>query len=364
MVMLGKKAKGVILLSKIVAVGTAVPPYAISQSNAKAFAEELFGSSNPLVERLMPIFEHTSIERRFISCSQSWFYEQHSFSERNKIYIEMACSLAKEAIERCLQKSDITVGEIEHLIFVSSTGIATPSIDAHLINQLGLSSHVKRTPIWGLGCAGGVAGLARAFEYAKAFPSSRVLFVAVELCSLTFRPQDLSKSNFVATALFADGAAAVLVTGDEVVTSMGAPTIVDSMSTIWPDSLDVMGWEVVEDGLQVVFSRDIPTIVQQQVKPVVDEFLGKQNISIDQITYMVSHPGGKKVLEAYASALALSKEHFHFAYEVLRQYGNMSSVTVLFVLEQVMRQSPRSAYGLMTALGPGFSSEALLLKWS
>jgi alkylresorcinol/alkylpyrone synthase len=351
-------------LSKIVAVGTAVPPYVLSQSDAKAFARDLYGNSLEQIDNMMSIFENTTIEKRYISCPPNWFREEHTYPERNEIYVKMACQLAEDAIRQCLEQSNIHAKQIDHIYFVSSTGIATPSIDAYLVNQLGLSLHIKRTPIWGLGCAGGVSGLSRAYEYTRCYPSSYVLFVAVELCSLTYRPQDNSKSNFVATSLFGDGAAAVLVVGDEVPLSKPVPTVVDSMSTIWPNSLDVMGWEVVEDGLKVIFSRDIPTIVHQQVKPVVDTFLAKCEITIDDIAYMISHPGGKKVLEAYQSALQLSKNKFSFSYDVLKYFGNMSSVTVLFVLQQVLLTVPTSGYGLMTALGPGFSSELLLLDWN
>ncbi|WP_037464489.1 type III polyketide synthase [Shimazuella kribbensis] len=352
------------VLSKIVAVGTAVPPYSLSQTDAKAFAGELFSGIFPQIERLMTIFENTAIQRRYISCPQEWFRSEHTFPERNELYIKMACQLAEDAIRQSLDQANTHPKDIDHIIFVSSTGIATPSIDAYLINQLGLSANIKRTPIWGLGCAGGVAGLARAYEYTKGFPDSRVLFVAVELCSLTFRPQDSSKSNFVATSLFADGAAAVLVVGDEIETTKHVPKVTGSCSAIWSDSLDVMGWGVVEDGLKVIFSRDIPTIVQQQVKPVVDRFLAGFQMTVNDLAFMVSHPGGLKVLEAYESALQISKEKFSFSYEVLKQFGNMSSVTVLFVLQQVLQLSPTKGYGLMTALGPGFSSELLLLDWN
>ncbi|MCH5585687.1 type III polyketide synthase [Shimazuella sp. AN120528] len=351
-------------MSKIVAVGTAVPPYELSQSDAKAFAEELFGGSLEQMDRMMTIFENTAIEKRYISCPPDWFSRRHTFPERNEKYTQMTCQLAEDAIRQCLEQSNTHPKQIDHIYFVSTTGIATPSIDAHLINQLGLSTHIKRTPIWGLGCAGGVSGLSRAYEFAKSYPDSRVLFVAVELCSLTYRPQDNSKSNFVATSLFGDGAAAVLVVGENVIPNRNGPTIVDSMSTIWPDSLDVMGWEVVDDGLKVIFSRDIPSIVHEQVKPVVDTFLAKCEIKLEDITYMISHPGGKKVLEAYESALQLSKDKFIYAYDVLKYFGNMSSVTVLFVLQQVLQTNPTSGYGLMTALGPGFSSELLLLDWN
>jgi alkylresorcinol/alkylpyrone synthase len=308
------------------------------------------------------VFDHAAIDRRFLSCPVEWFCETHTFAERNAIYTQMACQLAAEAIQQCLQQTNVTADQIDHLIFVSTTGIATPSIDAHLINQLGFSSHIRRTPIWGLGCAGGVAGLSRAYEYATGFPSSRVLLVAVELCSLTFRPQDRDKSNFIATSLFGDGAAAVLVVGDEIEVPQ-APVVVDSLSTLWPDSLDVMGWDVVEDGLKVVFSKDIPTIVRQQVKPLVDGFLAHCQVPIEEITYMISHPGGKKVLAAYEQALGLPAEKFMFSYDVLRHFGNMSAVTVLFVLQKVLESNLKTGYGLMTTLGPGFSSELLLIRW-
>jgi alkylresorcinol/alkylpyrone synthase len=361
---LGKKQKGFIVVSKIVAVGTAVPPYVLSQSDAKTFAQQLFPISYPQTEKLMNIFDNTAIDKRYISCEVDWFRNEHTFTQRNQIYVETACKLAEDAVRSCLEQANINQKDIDHIFFVSTTGLATPSIDAYLINQLGMRKHMKRTPIWGLGCAGGVAGLSRAYEYTKAFPDSRVLFVAVELCSLTFRPQDLTKSNFVATSLFGDGAAAVLIAGDEVSLTGHAPSVIDSMSTIWPNSLDVMGWEVVEDGLKVIFSRDIPKIVQRQVKEVVDTFLDRCKLTIDQIDYMVSHPGGVKVLEAYESALEVSKGKFSFAYDVLQKFGNMSSVTVLFVLQQVLQTEPTSGYGLMTALGPGFSSELLLLDWN
>jgi alkylresorcinol/alkylpyrone synthase len=346
-------------LSKIVSIGTAVPPYELQQTEAKSFAQQIFGD---LEEHLLAVFDHAAIDRRFISCPVEWYWETHTFAERNALYIQMASTLAAEAVQHCLQQANVRADQIDHLIFVSTTGIATPSIDAYLINQLGFSPHIRRTPIWGLGCAGGVAGLSRAYEYTKGFPTARVLLVTVELCSLTFCPQDHEKSNIVATSLFGDGAAAVLVVGDEI-EAAHAPVIVDSLSTLWLDSLEVMGWDVVEDGLKVVFSKDIPIIVHQQVKPLVDRFLAHCHVSLEDIVSMISHPGGKKVLAAYEQALALSNEKFRFSYDILRQYGNMSSATVLFVLQQVMETKPKTGFGLMTTLGPGFSSELLLLRW-
>jgi alkylresorcinol/alkylpyrone synthase len=262
-----------------------------------------------------------------------------------------------------LKEAEISAQQVDHLIFVSTTGLATPSLDAYLINRLQMSPHIKRTPIWGLGCAGGVAGLSRAFEYVKAFPEQTVLLVALELCGLTFRQSDHSKSNFVATSLFSDGAAAALISGRKDIKRNG-PSILATESMIWPHSTDVMGWDIEDDGLKVIFSKDIPTIVRQKVRPVVDRFLQKSNLHLEQVDSFISHPGGRKVLEAYEKALEVPAEKFHHAYEVLRDYGNMSSATVLFVLERVLKKHHRKdSYGLMTALGPGFSSELALLHW-
>lgn len=353
-------------MAKVIAVGTAVPEYTLRQEEARRFAHELFSDSFSNIDRLLTIFENTAIATRHFSRPREWFEVEHSFAERNEAYIETACRLGEEAIQRCLAQTGVLPSEIDHLYFVSTTGLATPSIDAHLINRLGMNRHVKRTPIWGLGCAGGVVGLARAGEYAKAFPKSKVLLVAIELCGLTFRRNDLSKSNLVATSLFADGAAAVLVVGEEaeIPYPIEGPHIVSTMSTLFPESLDVMGWDVTDDGLKVVFSKDIPTIVSQQIRPVVESFLAETGLEMEQLEHFIAHPGGMKVIQAYHEALGKSSHSFRRAYEVLNQYGNMSSATVLFVLERELQEShDYGSYGLVTALGPGFSAEMALLRW-
>ncbi|WP_044641013.1 type III polyketide synthase [Risungbinella massiliensis] len=351
-------------MAQVIAVGTAVPPFQIDQSTIREFAKRMFQDRFSDIERYLPIFENTNIERRSFSKPIEWFEEVHHFPTRNEAYVEMASKLAIEAIQKCIEKSPFTLEQIDHLFFVSSTGLSTPSIDAHLINQLQLKRNIRRTPIWGLGCAGGVAGLSRAYEYVTAFPDQIAVVVTVELCGLTFRRNDLSKSNLVATSLFADGAAAVLVAGRKVSLQEIYPIIHSSHSTIWYNSLDVMGWDVAEDGLQVVFSRDIPTIVKEYVEPVVRDYLQEHSLSIQDITRMISHPGGKKVLHAYEEALNVPPERFQHAYDVLRDNGNMSSATVLFVLEKELEQiHTNGEWGLMSALGPGFSSELLLLQW-
>jgi alkylresorcinol/alkylpyrone synthase len=351
-------------MPKIVSIGTALPPHKILNEEAKMFAKKLFSSNFPEIDRYLSIFDHTSIEQRFLSQPVEWFADEQSFSERNRLYCETAVELGENAIRDCLKKTGISAEEIDQIVFVSTSGISTPSIEARLVHRLQMREDVLRTPIWGLGCAGGVAGLQRAFQFAKANARSKVLLLAVELCSLTFRKQDLSKSNLVATSLFADGAAAVLVVGDEVETSAPSPHYVAGASRLWPDTLDIMGWKVKDDGLQVVFSRDIPSFVRTEAAPFTKKFLEDSLLDLEQIRAWIFHPGGRKVLEAYQDALHLLPDHLADSYAVLRQYGNMSSVTVLFVLKNVwLKGLPEGSYGLMSALGPGFTSELVLLRW-
>ncbi|MFL6559840.1 MAG: type III polyketide synthase, partial [Bacillus sp. (in: firmicutes)] len=251
----------------------------------------------------------------------------------------------------------------------STTGIATPSIDARIMNLLQFNSHTKRVPIWGLGCAGGAAGLSRAYEYCLAYPKAKVLVLSVELCSLTFQRNDLSKSNLIGTTLFADGAACALVCGDALNLSdfrkkHSSPSILATQSTLMPNSLDVMGWDIKNSGLYVVFSRDIPHIIEEWLKPNVSGFLAEQQIDLRQIDYFIAHPGGKKVIDAYVKSLAIPPSMTEVSLEVLKQFGNMSSATIFYVLNRYMEMDiPQGALGLGTALGPGFSSELLLFRW-
>lgn len=351
-------------MAHIRAIGTAVPPYTYTQKEAKQLVQQLFSSFDSL-ERYLSVFDNTGIERRHFCVPTEWFYERHTFAEKNTLYVEQAIALSTQAIAECLQRAHLRAQDVDHLFFISSTGMATPSIDAHLLQRLDFSPHCKRTPIWGLGCAGGAVGLARAFDYVRAYPQAHVLLVAVELCGLTFLPNDRSKGNIIATSLFADGAAAVCIGGAQakVIPEQLAPRIVDTMSTLHPDTLDVMGWDIQEEGLKVIFSRDIPALVSQIAKPNMAKFLARHALDLADIRHFVLHPGGKKVLEAYEGALHINADQTRIAREVIRDYGNMSSATVLFVLERFLAEGKREEYGLLSALGPGFSSEMLLLQW-
>ncbi|HEY2420697.1 MAG TPA: 3-oxoacyl-[acyl-carrier-protein] synthase III C-terminal domain-containing protein, partial [Neobacillus sp.] len=229
--------------------------------------------------------------------------------------------------------------------------------------------NAKRIPIWGLGCAGGASGLSRAYEYCLAFPDAKVLVLTVELCSLTFQRNDLSKSNLIGTSLFADGIACALVCGDHVTINEiriqeASPSIMATQSTLMPDSLDVMGWEIKDNGLFVIFSRDIPHIIEAWLKPNVSGFLKENQLEIGKVDHFIAHPGGKKVLDAYIKSLEIPAAMVAVSLEVLKKFGNMSSTTIFYVLKRFMEKGIRKGeFGLCTALGPGFSSELLLLRW-
>jgi alkylresorcinol/alkylpyrone synthase len=358
----------------ILSVAEVIPPVQISQTQVAEFVRELFGAAYKDIDRLLTVFKNGEIKKRHLLHHIDWFHENHSFEERNRIFIEAAVTLGTKAISACLGKNSflkkrIPYEEIDAIFFITSTGLATPSIEARIMNHLPFHKHTKRIPIWGLGCAGGVAGLSRAYEYCQAFPKAKVLVLSVEFCSLTFQKNDLSKSNLIGTSLFADGVACALVCGDE--SNMDQyrqkktiPSIMATHSTLMPNSLDVMGWDIKNDGLFVIFSRDIPHIVESWLKPNVNEFLEKNHIDLKKIDYFIAHPGGKKIIDAYGHALNLPSSILKDSLYVLQQYGNMSSATIFYVLKQHLEKKiPRGSYGLCVALGPGFSSELILLRW-
>lgn len=359
------------IIPKIISVGTYTPPYSLAQSNIEQLTKELFQQKIPRLERLLKVFENGEIETRNFCVPPDWYRGAHTFEERNALYIQLATDYSVEVIQRCVTnraflQTDMATTDIDAIIFVSSTGISTPSIDARVMNVLSFSDSVVRIPIWGLGCAGGAAGVSRAYDYCKAHPNAKVLVVCIELCSLTFQKEDYSKSNLVGTSLFADGAACVLICGDdvEIEQDRAIPHILGCQSKWMPDSETVMGWDVKNGGLHVVFSKSIPTIISSWLSPFIHEFLSNYNVLSDQIVNFVAHPGGKKVLTAYEEALHLTKAHTNVSREILKRHGNMSSPTVLYVLEQFMLQENQAnALGLLVALGPGFSGEAVLLEW-
>jgi alkylresorcinol/alkylpyrone synthase len=347
-------------MPRIAAVATASPPYRLRQREAREMARAFFAPAIRDVDRYLGVFANAEIDTRDLAVPPEWFQEPHSWGECNDRFIDVARDLGTEAARRCLDEAGLGPEDVDHLIFVSTTGLAAPSLDARIMTDLGMPRHTRRTPIWGLGCAGGAVGLSRAAEYARAYPGQRALLVCVELCSLTFQFDDRSVRNLVAASLFADGAAAVLVEGDEIDGS--GPAIVDSQSTLFPDSLDLMGWDIGDAGMRVVFGARIPCVVTEHFRPLAEDFLQRHDLSLDCINHHVAHPGGAKVLQAYEEAGDLCRGQLSHSRSVLRQCGNMSSATVLYVLERFLKQGIAPGdHGLLTVFGPGFSSEMVLL---
>ena len=339
----------------LLSVATAVPKHRLDQSEVAAIAPRLFDRERSEIDRLMPVFENAGIATRYSCVPMDWYLEPHGWRERNQLYLDNAVELLAEAAAKALAEAGRKPRDIAAVVVASTTGIATPSLDALLMNRLGLPSHILRLPIFGLGCAGGVLGLGHAVALARSLDGNDhegdVLFLAVELCALTFRQGDLSKSNIVAAALFGDGAAAMVIgrPGSEGLRfgPSGAHT--------WPDSLDVMGWHVEDDGLGVLFSRDIPALVRDDLRPATDSFLARFGLARSDIAGFVCHPGGAKVLDAIEEAFSLEPGALQEARDVLREHGNMSAVTVLFVLQRMIRDGLAGRH-LMSALGPGFSA--------
>ncbi len=340
-----------------------MPPYALAQQEIRDAALRHFDKGLSETRRLISVFNNVCVHKRHLCVPLQWYASEHSFSETNREYIRWAIRLSQKAISDCLDNAGLKPQDIDHLLFVSTSGMSTPSIDAHLVNRMGFEAHTKRTPIFGLGCAGGAAGLSRLGDLSQGANGHRLLMVAVELSSLTFQFRDFSKSNLVASSLFSDGAAAVLI--DNRATESEGPRIVSTLSTIWPDTLEIMGWDFGETGLGVVFSRQIPRLIRQKIRANVEQFLASQGLQMSDVDHFLVHPGGAKVLESFQKTLGLDPQRLEHSRYVLENYGNMSSPTLLFILERYCRLARPGAgeYGLCAAFGPGFSSELLLLRW-
>ena len=345
---------------RLAALATTVPPFELLQQDVASRAASLFGSAEGGVHRLAPMYRNALIDRRHSCVPVDWFLEEHGFPERNALFLQHATDLLAEAATKALGEAGLHPSEIDAIVTVCSSGIATPGLDARVMGRLPFRRDVQRLPILGLGCAGGVLGLSRAAAMAMASPDSHVLLLVVELCSLTFRRQDRSKSNIVATALFGDGAAAAVVTCRRDTVSPSAPRLGPWGEHTWSDSLDVMGWDIADDGLKVVFSRDIPTLVRDDLRPVIDDFLRRHELRIGDIDEFVCHPGGAKVVDALEDCLGLQAGALGHARDTLRDHGNMSAATVLFVLRAALDERP-AGRRLMTTLGPGFTAAMMMI---
>jgi alkylresorcinol/alkylpyrone synthase len=337
-------------------------PYKLDQQEVKRRAKDLFITSFPQVERMISAFDNTEILTRNLCKPLDYYSNLHTFEDQNAEYIRISLEYSVKAIEECIGSAQIKKEDITDIIFVSTTGLSTPSLDALIINKMRLSQNINRMAIFGLGCGGGVAGYSKASILAKANQNAVVLLVTVELCSLTFLRNDYSKSNFIGSTLFADGVAACIITGDNVANkTTNNISFIGTQSKLYYDSLDVMGWEFLDKGFKVLFSSDIPTIIAKNVNNDITSFLDNQQLKLSDIKNFIFHPGGKKILTAYEEALDVPGDFLKNTREVMNDNGNLSSCTVLYVLERFFTRGFENGYGLMVSMGPGFSCEMVLL---
>jgi alkylresorcinol/alkylpyrone synthase len=340
------------------AVALAYPPYTFRQEEVLAKAQAVFGHKPELMQRMAKSYGNAGVRQRQSCVPLEWYAEPHGWPERMRLFEDHALKLLTDAAREALKKAGVKAQDIAATVTVSSTGIVTPSLDSLLQEPLGLLPTVQRLPVFGLGCAGGVIGLARAAAMARAMPGQWILFLCAELCGLTFRQADDSKANIIGTTIFGDGAAALLLRADD---GAGALARIAAWGEhTWPQSRDIMGWRVEDDGLGVVFSRSIPNLVRDQMRQVTDTFLAAHGLNQADLAGMIVHPGGEKVLEALEACYDLPAGGLSDAREVLAAHGNMSAVTVLAVLDRAVARGAKGRH-LMTALGPGFSAGMCLM---
>jgi alkylresorcinol/alkylpyrone synthase len=334
--------------------------------------KEYWGTRHHNTDRVDQLHRAVLVGGRNLALPLEAYTQLEDFGAANDAYIQVAVQTGGEAIMHALQASGLEPADVDALYFTSVTGVAAPSIDARLVNHLGLRSDVARVPMFGLGCVAGAAGVSRLSDYLQAWPDRVAVLLSVELCSLTLQRKDLSVPNLIASGLFGDGAAAVVGVGETRARQMGlpdtptrGPRVRASRSCFYPDSEDVMGWRIGSDGFQVVLSAQVPLVVKEHIREDVDGFLDSQDLTLDDIDCWVCHPGGPKVLQAFEAALDLDEQALSVTWNSLRTVGNMSSSSVLFVLRDTMydHRPPPGSLGLMLAMGPGFCSELVLLEW-
>ncbi len=352
---------------KIAAVGTALPPHFYDQATLLAALERRWKDRLFNLERLQRLHANVLVGGRHLALPIEEYDQLTTWGKANDAWIRVAQEVGDAAIRQALDRAGLAPTDVSAFFFTTVTGVATPSIDARLINRLRMSPQIKRLPLFGLGCLAGAAGIARAADYVRAYPDQVALLLSVELCSLTLQGEDLSIPNLIASGLFGDGAAAVLVAGSERHDLKGpsGPEIVATRSIFYPDSERVMGWDISETGFKIVLSADVPKMVEEHMKEDIDSFLSDHGLSRADIASWVCHPGGPKVLETMQETLELPEGALDVTWRSLREVGNLSSTSVLIVLEETManhRPAPGS-WGLLTAMGPGFCSELVLLRW-
>lgn len=349
----------------IQSVARAVPTTWLPQAELSSALCDLWSEGRPTFNRGRVDQLHASVQvrGRHLAIPKEEYRVLDSFEKRNRVWVREALKLGEEAVRGAVRNAGLQLTDIDVLCFTTITGLATPSIDARLVNALGLRPDVKRMPLFGLGCVAGVAGTARVSDALRAFPGQTAVLLSVELCSLTVQREDISVANFIAAGLFGDGAAAAVIRGG---THEGiGPRVLATESVFYPDTEGVMGWDFKDSGFNIVLSADVPTMVKKHLRGNVDGFLAKHGLTRADVKHFVAHTGGPKVLGAFEEALELPPDALARSWESLRSVGNLSSASVLFVMADLLESKTAKPgdYGLMVAMGPGFCSELVLLRW-
>ncbi len=348
---------------KIASVASALPPYHYSQQEVFAALARHWETQLENPALLARFHQRVGVGMRHFVLPLDGYDDLTRWGDANRIWLEKAEELGEQAITTALERAGMERSRINALLTVSVTGIASPSLDAHLTNRMKLPTDMRRTPIFGLGCVAGAAGIAQAADYVRAYPDRVAVLLSVELCSLTWQRGDLSIANLIASGLFGDGAAAVVVAGDAVAAE--GPEIVDTLSAFYPDTEEAMGWDISEEGFKIVLSPNVPAIIRANLPRDVDALLCRNQLKRADVGSWVLHTGGPKVLEAMADSLGVDREACAASWDSLHEVGNLSSASVLLVLEEVMqkRKPEKGTWGVLAALGPGFCSQLVLMRW-
>ncbi len=345
---------------RLLSVATALPPHRFEQAETLTVARSVFAHRLRDFDRLAPVFANTGIRTRHAACPLSWYLEPHGWGERAAVFERVALDLLEEAAAKALSAAGLRPADVDAIVCATTTGIATPSLEALLLDRMGFRPDTVRLPVFGLGCAGGALGLARAGMMARAMPGRTVLFLVVELCTLSHRPEEATATNVVASALFADGAAAALLQTSGADHDIPGPRFVDSAEHTWPGTRRIMGWRIEDEGFGVVFSQDIPRLIRERLPPVIDGFLSGRGMSRADLAGVICHTGGAKVLQALTEVLDPAIAGMEDSWAVLGDCGNMSAASVMFVAERRIRSGATGPH-LMLALGPGFTAGLTLL---
>ncbi len=348
---------------KIAGIASALPGNYYCQEFLTLAMKQYWGERLTNPRFLDQLHSHMGVEGRYLALPIEEYPRLATWGQANSAWIRVALEIGEKALNLALARAGLAPTDISALFLVSVTGIASPSLDARLVNRMGLSPNIKRIPIFGLGCVAGAAGIARVADYVRAYPDQSAALLAVELCSLTMQRDDLSTANLIAAGLFGDGAGAVIISGSG--RPAAGPQVLAARSVFYPDTEHVMGWDISEKGFQIVLSADVPLMARRHLACDVDTLLREAGLTRADIGSWILHTGGPKVLEAMAEALQLKNGALNASWDCLRRTGNLSSASVLLVLEDVMlhQRPPSGTHSILAAMGPGFCSEIVLLKW-